>query len=610
MRNFVVSARKYRPQRFDEVVGQGHVAQTLKNALANDHLAHAFLFCGPRGVGKTTCARILAKVLNCMNPTSDQEACNECSSCKGFNDNASFNITELDAASNNSVEQMRALIEQVRFAPQQGEYRVFIIDEVHMLSASAFNAFLKTLEEPPSYAKFILATTEKHKILPTILSRCQIFDFKRIQVADIVSHLEGICKKEKIDAAQDALHIIAQKADGALRDALSIFDRIVSFGGDKINYDDVISNLNILDYDYYFKVIDYLMVEDLPNLLNIFNEILQNGFEPDIFMSGLLEHLRNLLVCKNESTVQLLEVSDSLKQKYLEQSKTCSTALILSAINLGNDCDVNYRMARNKRLHVEMAIVKMAYINRLSQAPVFGGSEKKKFDRIIAKPAGKIPNNSEKASAAQTLDSAAVNKPIQETNKVAKSSPVANHITPVKVEANDVVKQPVANTPKVQNVPAQKSAAIAADSASLLLSKLENEFLDEDAEEGDSEIPTLETIERVWAEQIALQNSPTFKNILKHAKIELNENVLVVHVGSTVAKEMVINGTEFSRALKHGVSYPNLIMQVNVDPEQLTAQQQVQPKKVLTIKETYEQMKEINPAVEDLRKKFGLKVDK
>jgi len=604
MRNFVVSARKYRPQRFDEVVGQGHVAQTLKNALANDHLAHAFLFCGPRGVGKTTCARILAKVLNCMNPTSDQEACNECSSCKGFNDNASFNITELDAASNNSVEQMRALIEQVRFAPQQGEYRVFIIDEVHMLSASAFNAFLKTLEEPPSYAKFILATTEKHKILPTILSRCQIFDFKRIQVADIVSHLENICKKEKIVAAQDALHIIGQKADGALRDALSIFDRIVSFGGDKINYEDVISNLNILDYDYYFKIIDYLMVEDMPNLLNIFNEILQNGFEPDIFMSGLLEHLRNLLVCKNESTVKLLEVSASLKQRYLEQAQACSTSLILSAINLGNDCDVNYRMARNKRLHVEMAIVKMAYINRLSQAPVFASSEKKKIDRIIAKPSGAAVKKT--SSDSKIITSAPIES---KTPEVLKSESKTDPVVSALKETEKVTAPMTVNEPVTKNFPVQKPVA-ATDSASLLLSKLESEFLEEDSDQGEGEMPTLETIQKVWNEQTGLQNSPTFKNILKHAKTELNDNVLVVKVGSTVAKEMVINGTEFSRALKNGVGYPNLIMQVDVDPEQLTAQQQVQPKKVLTIKETYEQMKEINPAVEDLRRKFGLKVDK
>ena len=278
MSTFIVSARKYRPARFDEVVGQQHVSQTLKNALQSDHLAHAFLFCGPRGVGKTTCARILAKVLNCQNRTEDYEPCGTCDSCKAFDSNASFNITELDAASNNSVEHIRSLIEQVRFQPQQGAYKVYIIDEVHMLSQQAFNAFLKTLEEPPPYAIFILATTEKHKIIPTILSRCQIFDFKRIQIPTMVSYLKDICTKEKIKAEESALHIIAQKADGALRDALSIFDRIVSFSGNTITYDDTIANLNILDYDYYFKVIEALLSEDGPQTLLLFNEILDKGF--------------------------------------------------------------------------------------------------------------------------------------------------------------------------------------------------------------------------------------------------------------------------------------------------------------------------------------------
>ncbi len=604
MQNFVVSARKYRPQRFDEVVGQGHVAQTLKNALANDHLAHAFLFCGPRGVGKTTCARILAKILNCENQTDDQEACNTCGSCKGFNDNASFNITELDAASNNSVEQMRALIEQVRFAPQQGAYRVFIIDEVHMLSASAFNAFLKTLEEPPSYAKFILATTEKHKILPTILSRCQIFDFKRIQVADIVSHLEGICKKEKIQAAQDALHIIAQKADGALRDALSIFDRIVSFGGDKIVYDDVISNLNILDYDYYFKVVDHLLVEGLPNLLNIFNEILQSGFEPDIFMNGLLEHFRNLLVCKNENTTALLEVSDSLKKRYHEQAKVSDTGFLLSAINLGNECDVNYRMARNKRLHVEMTLIKMTYINRLINTPVFTqeGSEKKKFDRIegIVKKVVPKTNKSNPESKKEISNESSV------ANIEIKSPPPAEEIkTDIVKEPKPIAQIPQASRPKIA------SPSIKSDNASLLLSKLESELMEgEEGEQKEAVMPTMEEIKKVWLEQTELQNSPTFKNILRHAKIEMEETTLVVNVGSTVAKEMVINGMDFSRALKAEINYPQLVMQVVVDPEQLTAQSQVEPKKVLTIKETYELMKEKNPLVEDLRLRFDLKIDR
>ena len=364
MSTFVVSARKYRPNRFDEVVGQEHVSLTLKNALQNDHLAHAFLFCGPRGVGKTTCARILAKVLNCQNPTSDFEPCNTCDSCEAFNENASFNITELDAASNNSVEHIRALIEQVRFQPQKGKYKVFIIDEVHMLSQQAFNAFLKTLEEPPPYAIFILATTEKHKIIPTILSRCQIFDFRRIQVPNMVKHLTEICAQEGIEAESDALHIIAQKADGALRDSLSIFDRIVSFSGKKITYDDVITNLNVLDYDYYFKFVDALLREDVSQVLLIFDDILRKGFDAELFVNGLAEHLRNLLVCKDEQTLPLLEVSDGLRQRYKEQAAISPNSYLLTALNLANDCDINYKMARNKRLHAEMALIKMAHINR------------------------------------------------------------------------------------------------------------------------------------------------------------------------------------------------------------------------------------------------------
>ena len=364
MSQFVVSARKYRPQRFDEVVGQEHVSKTLKNALQNDQLAHAFLFCGPRGVGKTTCARILAKVLNCENRTTDNEACNECNSCQSFNGNASFNINELDAASNNSVEHIRGLIEQVRFQPQQGQYKIFIIDEVHMLSQQAFNAFLKTLEEPPPYAIFILATTEKHKIIPTILSRCQIFDFKRIQIPKMIEHLEYICKEEGIEADKDALHIIAQKADGALRDALSIFDRMSNVAGKKIDYESVIENLNVLDYDYYFRILDAMLTEDTSNVLLIFDEIFRKGFDPDIFINGLAEHLRNLLVCKDSKTIQLLEISDSMKIRYQEQSNLAPNRFILTALNIAADCDVNYKMARHKRLHVEMAIIKMTYIGR------------------------------------------------------------------------------------------------------------------------------------------------------------------------------------------------------------------------------------------------------
>ena len=364
MENFVVSARKYRPSTFNSVVGQVHITTTLKNAIKNNHLAQAFLFCGPRGVGKTTCARILAKTINCQNLQAEIEPCNECDSCKSFNNGNSMNINELDAASNNSVEDIRNLVDQVRYAPQAGKYKIYIIDEVHMLSNQAFNAFLKTLEEPPSYAIFILATTEKHKIIPTILSRCQIFDFNRIQVEDISSHLQYIANKESIETEPEALHLIAQKADGALRDALSIFDLIATFSsGSKITYKSAIDNLHILDYDYYFKVVDFLLEENIPGILLIFDEILKNGFDGHNFIVGLSEHLRNLLVCKDPETAKLLQVSESVQQKYVKQSTRASVSFILTALNIANNCDLNFKNSKNHRLHVELALIKMAHIS-------------------------------------------------------------------------------------------------------------------------------------------------------------------------------------------------------------------------------------------------------
>ena len=364
MSKFVVSARKYRPTAFDEVVGQMHVAKTLKNALQTEQLAHAFLFCGPRGVGKTTCARILAKVINCENPKGKVDPCNECSSCQSFNDNASFNIIELDAASNNSVEHIRTLIEQVRFQPQHGTHKVFIIDEVHMLSSQAFNAFLKTLEEPPPYAIFILATTEKHKIIPTILSRCQIFDFKRIQVEDVVKQLEHICTQEGKSADPEALHLIGQKADGAMRDALSIFDKIASASGEHITYKDVIANLNILDYEYYFKVVDAFLREDLSDVLLIMDEIMRSGFEPDQLIQGLADHMRDLLVCKDGRTLGLLDVSESLKTRYQHQAALTSKSVLLTGLDILNQCDVTLPRSKNKRLYTEIALSKINFANR------------------------------------------------------------------------------------------------------------------------------------------------------------------------------------------------------------------------------------------------------
>ena len=359
MEDFVVSARKYRPDTFDTVVGQHAITTTLKNAIKNGHLAQAFLFCGPRGVGKTTCARILARTINCMNPGPDLEPCGECESCRGFKNNASQNIYELDAASNRSVDAMRALVEQVRIPPQVGKYKVYIIDEVHMLTSEAFNAFLKTLEEPPAYAKFILATTEKNKILATILSRCQIFDFKRIGVEDIVNHLKAICQKENIACEEDALRVIAQKADGGLRDALSMFDQMVSFSGNSLTYKQVISMLNILDYETYFEMFGYFQKGDVSACLNLFNTVLENGFDGHVFADGLSTHLRSLLLMQDARTAELLESSPQLRERYREQTSPCSIAQLLQALELCNQCDLQYRESNNKRLLVEMLLLQL-----------------------------------------------------------------------------------------------------------------------------------------------------------------------------------------------------------------------------------------------------------
>ena len=392
MDNFIVSARKYRPSTFETVVGQQHITGTLKNAIKNNQLAQAFLFCGPRGVGKTTCARILAKTINCQNLTPAVEACGVCDSCKSFQNGNSFSIHELDAASNNSVDDIRSLIEQVRIPPQTGKYKIYIIDEVHMLSTQAFNAFLKTLEEPPSYAIFILATTEKHKILPTILSRCQIFDFNRIKVEHIAEHLAGIAAKEGVAYDTDGLHLLAQKADGGLRDALSMFDQIVSFSNKNVSYQAVIDNLNILDYDYYFKLTDALLTEDAVSALLVFDEVLSNGFDGSHFISGLASHFRNLLVGKDAATLKLLEVSENIRQRYLEQAQQVEVGLLLSALNIANQCEINYRTSKNQRLQIELALLKMCHIKtavQLSKSPSISDQQepvKKKPNTVAKEP--------------------------------------------------------------------------------------------------------------------------------------------------------------------------------------------------------------------------------
>ena len=364
MDKFIVSARKYRPQNFTSVVGQSHITTTLKNAIKNNQLAHAFLFCGPRGVGKTTCARILGKTINCENRTPDGEACNVCNSCVSFDNGTSMNIHELDAASNNSVDDIRALSDQVRFAPQAGKYKVYIVDEVHMLSTAAFNAFLKTLEEPPTFAIFILATTEKHKILPTILSRCQIFDFKRITNQATVEHLQDICAKEKITADPVALHVIAQKSEGCLRDALSILDKIVSFTNGELTYANTLEHLNILDEDYYFRLLEAISHQQVSDVLLLYDEINRKGFEGDLVLTGFMEFIRNLLVSKDAKVVMLLEVAEGFKQRYLETASATDAGLLLAILNVLNEAEINYRQARNKRLHVELAFIKVSYLQQ------------------------------------------------------------------------------------------------------------------------------------------------------------------------------------------------------------------------------------------------------
>ena len=369
MENYIVSARKYRPQTFESVVGQQALTATLQNAIRQNHLAHAYLFCGPRGVGKTTCARIFAKTINCLNPQNGYDACNECESCKAFNEQRSFNIHELDAASNNSVDDIRSLIDQVRIPPQIGKYSVYIIDEVHMLSAGAFNALLKTLEEPPSYAIFILATTEKHKVLPTILSRCQVYDFNRITVPDTIAYLQKVAANEGITVGEEALNVVAQKADGGMRDALSIFDQLVAFCGSTITYERTIEVLNVLNTDYYFSLVDKALAHDVPGVLMLLNDVLNHGFDAGHFVTGMAQHLRDVLVSKDPQTVKLLETSEAIRTRYAEQAKRCHPVWLFQALDILNTCDINYRTARNKRLTVELALVKLCQLGMAQNIP-------------------------------------------------------------------------------------------------------------------------------------------------------------------------------------------------------------------------------------------------
>ena len=439
MENYIVSARKYRPSTFDTVVGQRALTTTLKNAIATGKLAHAYLFCGPRGVGKTTCARIFAKTINCLNPAADGEACNQCESCQAFNEQRSYNIHELDAASNNSVDDIRSLIEQVRIPPQIGKYKVYIIDEVHMLSQAAFNAFLKTLEEPPHHAIFILATTEKHKILPTILSRCQIYDFNRIGVNDTVEHLQYVAQKENIQAEPEALTVIAQKADGGMRDALSIFDQVASFTGGNITYQGVIENLNVLDYEYYFKLTEYFLTNKVSDAMLLLNDVLKKGFEGSHFITGLSSHFRNLLVSKDIATLPLLEVGASIRQRYQEQAQKCDQKFLYRAMKLANDCDLNYRASKNKRLLVELTLIQCAQLTLPDADDLVGGRSPKRRLKPLFKQ--------------QTVQQATVQQPASQTNVAAASSSTIGNNTGER-------KSPLPEVKIEKKIPTMKAGAI------------------------------------------------------------------------------------------------------------------------------------------------------
>ncbi len=614
MSTFVVSARKYRPSRFDDVVGQQHVTNTLKNALRNDHLAHAFLFCGPRGVGKTTCARILAKVLNCRNVTEDYEPCNTCDSCTSFNENASFNITELDAASNNSVEHIRALIEQVRFQPQQGKYKVFIIDEVHMLSQQAFNAFLKTLEEPPPYAIFILATTEKHKIIPTILSRCQIFDFKRIQVPSMVGHLEEICTAEGIQAEPEALHVIAQKADGALRDALSIFDRMVSFNGEQIQYEDVITNLNVLDYDYFFRTVDAMIAEDQSQVLLLLNEVINKGFDPDLFINGLASHLRDLLVCQDESTLSLLEVSETLRDRYRRQAAQATPSFLLTALNLANDCDLQYKTALNKRLHVEMALLKMTYAQRAvdlarNGVPTAAAPEKKTPDVSKSAPNDKTngvskpettsqPGEDQKAGAGQQEE---VSPTTEETNtshepaadKVSTPEPTEKVHTPPAPEVKPKPPKGTAATPKLGGVNAMMKA-------------FKQKQASEEKERVTEEL-TLDNVKAHYLKYLEGLEQETARNLLKSVILSLREKELTATVSSKLVEGALRQEQDLIQSIRDNFGVEDLSLKVVIDKSK--QKKAPKPKKPLTNKEKLAKMYEQNPNIKELADRFGLRFD-
>lgn len=590
MEKFVVSARKYRPQNFETVVGQQHITTTLKNAIVNNQLAHAFLFCGPRGVGKTTCARILAKTINCQNRSAEGEACNECTSCTSFDNGTSLNIHELDAASNNSVDDIRTLVDQVRFAPQAGDYKVYIVDEVHMLSAAAFNAFLKTLEEPPPYAIFILATTEKHKILPTILSRCQIFDFKRITNNDTVEHLKGICKKEGIKAEQTALHLIAQKSEGCLRDSLSIMDKIASFTDGKITYENTIEHLNILDEDYYFQLLDFMLNQKLSDSLLLFDTINSKGFEGDIFIDGFIEFMRNLLVSRDEKAVALLEVADDFKKKYIEKAKEISPNWVIASLNILTEAAMGFKQSRNKRLYIELLLIKLSY---LQQAVELSGNDMLLKKKILtdAKPVAFRRLNIVSAPATEPSPKPLA-KSVQEE---------AIYIQKEKVEEAVPVVQETEATSVKHSVPSLGG-----------LDKIRQKVKEKQHISNNEPKPlTHEDLLNAWniyVDRLREKKQPSTVAAMNDAVIEvINDNEFSITTNNAIQQKFV--EAERTHLISHIQQFfDNRLIKFNlllVLPEKLEEDEPVQ---TLSARQQYEQMIADNPLIKKLRDKLKLEL--
>src|SRR6187431_1921793 len=604
MDKFIVSARKYRPQNFSTVVGQSHITTTLKNAIINNQLAHAFLFCGPRGVGKTTCARILAKTINCEKPTKDGEACDKCQSCTSFNEGASMNYFELDAASNNSVDDIRELVNQVRFVPQSGKYKVYVIDEVHMLSSSAFNAFLKTLEEPPPYAIFILATTEKHKIIPTILSRCQIFDFKRITNQDTVHHLQEICEKEEIKAEIAALQVIAQKSEGCMRDSLSIMDKIVSFTNGKLTYQNTLEHLNILDADYYFKLIDCMLKQDLAGAMLLYDDINKKGFEGDLVLNGFAEFIRNLLVCKDEKVAGLLEAVESFREKYISTAKNIAPSLLISALNIINEAEINYKAARNKRLHVELAIIKLCYLRQAIELTAdAGGISKKKIveSSLAFRTAAIRPLRVESQKAeVRSRDPIAIGSGVRSQQSEAKL------IIETSVLKEDSEKYK-STEPQTSNLKPQTSKLSALDKIRKQVKGNGNNGNGNSAINTPIDLESLQTAWNEYVQKLKNEKNPAGTNF-EMAELKLqDDNSFIAIVTNNIQLRFIEQGGQKASQFLREKLHNNLLQFFIVMKE--NKEEKIPVGMPLTYREQFFKMMEGYPLVKELKDKLRLELD-